>query len=216
FTLEDPIEYVLPMIRQTPIKPDVGMNFAAGLRALLRQDPDVILVGEIRGLETAELAIRASLTGHLVLSTLHTNTAAGVIPRLIDMGAERYLLPSALNAVIGQRLVRKLCEHCKQPSENIQKTYENYNLTEAIPEDSKYYDAVGCEQCSQSGYNGRIAIYELLVIEENMHDAIINETSSTEIEAIAKSNGMKLMLENGLIKAAQGLTSVEEIVRVVR
>lgn len=216
FTLEDPIEYSLPMIRQTPIKPEVGMDFAAGLRALLRQDPDVILVGEIRDLETAELAIRASLTGHLVLSTLHTNTAAGVIPRLIDMGAERYLLPSALNAIIGQRLVRQLCEHCKKPADDIQKQYETYNLTEDIPEINNFHDAVGCEHCGQSGYQGRIAIYELLVIKENMHDAIMHEASSSELETIAKSNGMTFMLENGLIKAAQGLTSIEEIVRVVR
>lgn len=216
FTLEDPIEYSLPMIRQTPIRPDVGMDFASGLRALLRQDPDVILIGEIRDLETAELAIRAALTGHLVLTTLHTNTAAGVIPRLIDMGVERYLLPAALNAAVGQRLVRKLCPYCKAESSDSERLIETYKLAEYLPGSHSFYHADGCEQCGHTGFIGRQAIYEMMRVDENMHDAIINGAATTEIEALARNNGMHSMLEDGLSKAIQGLTTIDEIMRVVR
>ncbi|NRA53900.1 MAG: Flp pilus assembly complex ATPase component TadA [Gammaproteobacteria bacterium] len=215
FTLEDPIEYSLPEIRQTQINSEMGMDFATGLKALLRQDPDVILIGEIRDLETAELAIRAALTGHLVLATLHTNTAAGVIPRLIDMGIERYLLPPALNAAIGQRLVRKLCIHCKKPSDNIANTIQDYNIAHLLPQSAILYQAVGCQHCGDSGYKGRLAIYEVMSINESMHNPIIENASVYEIEQIARENGMTSMLEDGLAKAAQGLTTVDEVIRLV-
>lgn len=216
FTLEDPIEYSMPMIRQTPIRADIGMDYAAGLRALLRQDPDVILVGEIRDLETAQLAIRAALTGHLVLSTLHTNTAAGVIPRLIDMGVEPYLLPTALNAAIGQRLVRKLCRHCRQPLTDSSQLLKRYALDVELPADAVLYRAAGCEHCNDSGYSGRLAIYEMLGFGEYMHDAVIRGAGSHEIETLAKQNGMSTMLEDGIRKALQGLTTLDEVMRVVR
>lgn len=216
FTLEDPIEYSIPMIRQTPIHAEVGMDFAAGLKALLRQDPDVILIGEVRDLETAEMAIRSALTGHLLLSTLHTNTAAGVIPRLVDMGIEPYLLPAALNSIIGQRLVRKLCPHCKSEITPDDQLIETYNISDLLPENPKFYASEGCEHCSDTGYSGRQAIYEILHVGENMHDAILHNASVTEIEQIARKNGMKTMLEDGLLKASQGITSIEEIMRVVR
>jgi type IV pilus assembly protein PilB len=216
FTLEDPIEYSLPMIRQTPIKPDVGMDFAAGLKALLRQDPDVILIGEIRDLETAQLAIRAALTGHLVLTTLHTNTAAGVIPRLIDMGIEKYLLPPALSAAIGQRLVRKLCPDCKQVCDSTRQLLEEYKLEDSFPATTKLYEAKGCDKCSQTGFKGRLAIYEVMPINEEMHQPIIRGDTADEMESIARKNGMTTMLEDGLSKAAQGLTTVEEVLRLVR
>jgi len=215
FTLEDPIEYSLPEIRQTQINSEMGMDFATGLKALLRQDPDVILIGEIRDLETAELAIRAALTGHLVLATLHTNTAAGVIPRLIDMGIERYLLPPALNAAIGQRLVRKLCTHCKKPSDSITNTIQDYNIAHLLPQSAILYQAVGCQHCGDSGYKGRLAIYEVMSINESMHNPIIDNASVYEIEQIARENGMSSMLEDGLAKAAQGLTTVDEVIRLV-
>ncbi len=216
FTLEDPIEYSLPMIRQTPINAEVGMDFAAGLRALLRQDPDVILLGEIRDLETSQLAIRAALTGHLVLSTLHTNTAAGSIPRLIDMGVERYLLPSALHAVMSQRLVRRLCEHCKQEISDSDKLIETYGLADYLPQSWQFYQSSGCDHCGQSGFQGRKVIYEMLMMDETMHDLVINNASVTEIEQQAKHNGMKSIFENGVQCAAQGMTTIDEVLRVVR
>ena len=216
FTLEDPIEYSMPMIRQTPIRADVGMDFSAGLKALLRQDPDVILIGEIRDLETAELSIRAALTGHLLLSTLHTNSAAGVIPRLIDMGVESYMLPAALNAAIGQRLVRRICEYCKQEHENPAAVIETYHLESHFDDKVTLYEGAGCDHCNQSGYKGRQAIYEILVVGESLHDPILHGASVLEIEKIACQNGMKTMLDDGLIKAAQGTTSIDEIIRVVR
>jgi len=215
FTLEDPIEYSLPNIRQTPINTDVGMTFAAGLKALLRQDPDVILIGEIRDLETAELAIRAALTGHLVLTTLHTNSAVGVIPRLIDMGIEKYLLPPALMACIGQRLVRKLCNHCKLLSTTNENIIDEYNLESLLKVSDEIYQPIGCKKCKQTGYSGRLAIYEVLEINEEMHDPIILGQSTDEIESIAKKNGMTSMLEDGISKAKKGLTSIEEVMRLV-
>lgn len=216
FTLEDPVEYSLPNIRQTPINPEVGMTFASGLKALLRQDPDVILIGEIRDLETAELAIRAALTGHLVLTTLHTNTAAGVIPRLIDMGIEKYLLPPALMASIGQRLVRKLCEHCKEVLSENEKVIKEYQLDGLLNNSDTIFQPNGCKKCNQTGYKGRLAIYEVLNITDEMHDPIIQGQSSEDVENIARANGMTSMLEDGIEKAKQGLTSVEEVMRLVK
>ncbi len=216
FTLEDPIEYTLPMIRQTPIRADIGMDYATGLRALLRQDPDVILIGEIRDLETAELAVRAALTGHLVLSTLHTNTAAGVIPRLVDMGIERYLMPAALNAAIGQRLVRKLCRHCKQPVDDVDRIVDTYDIADRLPDTVQLYQGVGCDHCNHSGYSGRLAIYEMMMFDDSLHDPVIHGASTHEMEAVARENGMTFMLDDGLNKALQGETSVDEVMRVVR
>jgi type II secretory ATPase GspE/PulE/Tfp pilus assembly ATPase PilB-like protein len=219
FTLEDPIEYAMGGIRQTQIRPEVGMDFASGLRALLRQDPDVILVGEIRDMETAQLATRAALTGHLVLSTLHTNTAAGVIPRLIDMGVERYLLPAALSAVIGQRLVRRICEQCKgliPDTEAELVKFDLGHLLDAGAGTAQLWKGAGCDACRNTGYKGRQAIYEVMIIDETFHAAIIDEAPTTELEQIARAGGMKTMLEDGVGKALDGLTTVEEVLRIVR
>ena len=218
FTLEDPIEYAMGNIRQTQIRPEVGMDFASGLRALLRQDPDVILVGEIRDMETAQLATRAALTGHLVLSTLHTNTAAGVIPRLIDMGVERYLLPAALSAVIGQRLVRRICEHCKEPVADPQAEFAKFDLSHMLPTDGNLglWKGAGCDHCRETGYKGRQAIYEVMIVDETFHAAIVDEAPTTELEQVARAGGMKTMLEDGIGKALNGLTTVEEVLRIVR
>ena len=214
FTLEDPIEYTLPMIRQTQVQTEVGMDFAAGLRALLRQDPDVILVGEIRDGITAELATRAALTGHLVFSTLHTNSAVGVIPRLIDMGIDRYLLPSALVGVVGQRLLRKLCTHCAVQLDEPDPLLVDSGLVD--DPSPKHWTAQGCDQCAGKGYSGRIAVYEVLLMDESFHDAILEGGVESEMNELARASGMTTMFEDGILKASQGLTTVTEVLRVLR
>ena len=214
FTLEDPIEYQMPMIRQTQVNPEIGMSFAAGLRALLRQDPDVILVGEIRDQETAELAMRAALTGHLVFSTLHTNDALGAIPRLIDMGVEAFLLASALTAIIGQRLVRCICPGCKVEREDSSTVLEELQveLTEDTPH--RLWIGTGCRSCGQTGYKGRAGIYEIIQITDELHAPIVHGPDIAGIRAIIKREGMPTMFDDGLLKALNGLTTLEEVIRV--
>jgi type IV pilus assembly protein PilB len=213
FTLEDPVEYRLPMIRQTQINSEIGMSFAGGLRALLRQDPDTILVGEIRDEETAQLATRAALTGHLVLSTLHTNSAAGAVPRLINMNVEPYLISSTLIAVIAQRLVRRICPFCSIPSPDKEK-YMNQLRIESTDHDD-FRVGKGCINCTNSGYSGRIAIYEVLHI--NFLDDITIKHGITEHDVLeaAKIKGMKLMCDDGVEKARKGICSLEDLSRVV-
>ncbi|MEE9335620.1 MAG: ATPase, T2SS/T4P/T4SS family [Granulosicoccaceae bacterium] len=215
FTLEDPIEYSLPAIRQTQINDKVGMNFAAGLRALLRQDPDVILVGEIRDQETAELATRAALTGHTVFSTLHTNSAIGAISRLIDMGIDRYLVPSALIAVVAQRLLRRLCPSCKQEEPGTDAVFESENYKQWKPATDTHWAATGCEYCNNSGYKGRLAVYEVLLLDDSFHDGILNGASDAHFLELARKNGMATLLEDGLTKANEGSTTVSEVMRVL-
>ncbi|MEM9171114.1 MAG: GspE/PulE family protein [Pseudomonadota bacterium] len=216
FTLEDPIEYSLGAIRQTQVKPEVGMDFASGLRALLRQDPDVILIGEIRDVETAQLAMRASLTGHLVLSTLHTNDAVGVLPRLIDMGVDRYMLPPALSAIIAQRLVRRICPECKEEVSNVASVLDTVDSEIDLPIGATLYEGKGCDKCNQSGYRGRQVIYEILEIDERFHGPIVEGESASAITALARESGMVSMLEDGMQKALQGTTTIQEVLRVVR
>ncbi len=214
FTLEDPIEYQMPLIRQTQVNPEIGMTFAAGLRALLRQDPDVILVGEIRDQETADLAMRAALTGHLVFSTLHTNNALGAIPRLIDMGVEAFLLASALTAVIGQRLVRCICPGCKMEREDASAVLAGLRveLPKGLP--AKLWTGKGCAACSQTGYKGRSGIYEIIRITDELHGPIVHGPDLAGIRAIILREGMPTMFEDGLQKAFQGITTLEEVLRV--
>ncbi|MEM1433154.1 MAG: ATPase, T2SS/T4P/T4SS family [Pseudomonadota bacterium] len=216
FTLEDPIEYQLPLVRQSQINTDVGLDFATGLRALLRQDPDVILVGEIRDLETAQLATRAALTGHLVFSTLHTNSAVAAIPRLVDMGIDRYLLPSALVAIVGQRLLRRLCQDCRRPADRPAVEILGPDLEERATTIETHWEAVGCSNCGNSGYTGRIAVYEVLLLNDAFHDAILNGAKDSDLERLGRANGMTTMLEDGLAKAAAGETTLSEVVRVLR
>lgn len=213
FTLEDPVEYRLPMIRQTQINPEIGMSFAGGLRALLRQDPDTILVGEIRDEETAQLATRAALTGHLVLSTLHTNSAAGAVPRLINMNIEPYLISSTLIAVIAQRLVRRICPFCSMPSPDKEKYIHQLRIESNDHDDFRI--GKGCINCTNSGYSGRIAIYEVLHI--NFLDDITIKHGITENDVLeaAKIKGMKLMCDDGVEKARKGICSLEDLARVV-
>ncbi|USN94736.1 MAG: type II/IV secretion system protein [Candidatus Nomurabacteria bacterium] len=230
-TVEDPIEYQMPRINQTQVKSEIGMTFANGLRALLRQDPDIIMVGEIRDGETASLGINASLTGHLVLSTIHTNSAAGAVPRLIDMGAESFLIVSTLKTVIAQRLVRRLCQDKEKyiPSKEelaaVSKIANLDRILEVLKEEKivgekddwttiPFYRAKESGECPD-GYSGRVGIHEILKISPAIKEIIIKDGSPDEIEAKAKEEGMITMLEDGVVKAAQGITSLEEVLRVV-
>src|SRR5207247_1014249 len=203
FTLEDPIEYRMPLIRQTQVKEEVGLTFSTGLRALLRQDPDIILVGETRDTETAELMVRAALTGHLVFSTLHTNDAPGAIPRLIDMGVEPYLLPASLIAVLAQRLVRSICDKCRESLKNPEKVFEELKLQPPAGLPLQLWRGAGCSACKQTGYRGRRGIFELMILDERFHDPIVRRAGAPEYMRLARENGMRTMFEDGLRKAVQ-------------
>lgn len=212
-TVEDPVEYRLPGIIQIQINPRAGLTFARGLRSIVRSDPDIIMVGEIRDLETAKIAIESALTGHLVLSTLHTNDAPSALTRLVEMGLESFLVTSAVDCVLAQRLARKLCAYCKEPY-----SPPGEVLAEAgIPyEDGiTLYRAKGCSRCFNTGYKGRIGVYEVMLMSENIEMLCIERRSSDEIKAAAIREGMKTLREDGLEKVKQGITSLEEMMRVV-
>ena len=211
-TLEDPVEYRVPLIRQSQINPKAGLTFAVGLRAFLRQDPDVILVGEIRDHETVEMVIRASLTGHLVLSTVHTNDAASALPRLMDMGVQPYFIPSTIAGVVAQRLVRKICTHCKEPYEPTDE--ELYAFSLERKKGQQFLKGAGCEHCSGSGYKGRIAIFEILTMNKEIIDLVMKRESGSAIYEAARRNGMVTIREDGAKKAAQGITTLQEVMRV--
>jgi type II secretory ATPase GspE/PulE/Tfp pilus assembly ATPase PilB-like protein len=214
-TLEDPIEYKLAGVNQIQVRPDIDFDFARGLRHILRQDPDVIMVGEIRDFETAEIAIRASLTGHLVLSTLHTNDAPGAITRLLDMGVEPFLVSSSLNLVIAQRLVRRVCPHCARPQEwpSIL-SEEDRRFLKGQNFEIRFLKGDGCEECSQFGFLGRIAVHEFMLLSDTLRPLILSRSSSTAIRSAATREGMLSLRQDGLLKAAQGITTVEEVLRV--
>jgi len=186
------------------------------LRALLRQDPDIILVGETRDTETAQLMVRAALTGHLVFSTLHTNDAAGAIPRLVDMGVEPYLLPACLNAILGQRLVRKICPHCRQELPDPEKVFANLKARPPEGMPARLWKGKGCAECKSSGYRGRIGIYELMTVDDRFHDPIVARAGAPEYLRLAQKGGMRTMFEDGVLKATQGMTTMEELLRVTR
>jgi len=216
-TVEDPIEYMLSGVNQTQVKPQIGYTFAAALRAFLRQDPDVLMVGEIRDKETAEVAIQASLTGHLLLSTLHTNSAAAAVTRLLDMGVDDFLLTSTLSLLIGQRLVRRLCQHCRAPYAP-EPGLRDRLLGGRPPSAAalQLFRAVGCAQCGGVGYSGRAGILELLEICEPVRRAVLAKADAGTIEKIAVERGMRTMFQHGLMLAARGETSLEEILRVTQ
>jgi len=217
FTLEDPIEYRISLVRQTQVNEEMGLSFSTGLRALLRQDPDIILVGETRDTETAQLMVRAALTGHLVFSTLHTNDAAGAIPRLIDMGVEPYLLPAALLAVLAQRLVRSLCPHCREEMPDPAGELVKLKVPPPPGQDPlKLWRAKGCPVCKQSGYKGRRGIFELMTLDDRYHDPIVHRAGAPEFRRLAREQGMLTMFDDGLAKAAKGVTTVEELLRTTR
>jgi general secretion pathway protein E len=216
-TIEDPVEYQIPGINQTQIHPAIGLTFAAALRSFLRQDPDVIMVGEMRDSETAHIGVHAALTGHLVLTTLHTNTAAGGVTRLIDMGVESFLLASCIRALIGQRLVRILCDSCKEPQRlsaaDIAQD-ERYGALE-LAEGDTIYRPKGCEWCGYSGFRGRQGVFEVIEVTPAVRRAIGPKTDATELEAVARREGMTTMTQDGVAKCRAGLTTVDEIFRVV-
>ena len=210
FTLEDPIEYELARVRQVQVRPEVGLTFAAGLRALLRQDPDIILLGEMRDEETAQLAMRAALTGHLVLSTLHTNDAAGAVPRLLDMGLPGWLIAAALVGVVAQRLVRRLCPHCREEDPLAEQRLAALGL-QAHARRPRLWRARGCPRCRDTGFSGRIAIHETLPVSEAMQAAIVRGASVNELRRLARRESMRPLFLDGLTKALVGETTLDEV-----
>lgn len=218
-TIEDPIEYSIEGINQMQVNTRTGLSFANGLRAILRQDPDIIMVGEIRDRETAGLAVNTALTGHLVLSTLHTSDAATTLPRLLDLGLEPYLITATVNIVIGQRLVRKICDKCKEKRDltktEIKSLGELYGLLN-FDKTNSAFRGKGCEKCNHSGYQGRVGIYEVILVDDAIREAMLARSSSKEIRKVAREHGgMHTMVEDGFRKALAGITTVEEVLRVI-
>ena len=222
-TMEDPVEYHIPTINQGQVHGNIGFTFASGLRSILRQDPDVIMVGEIRDTETANMAVHAALTGHIVLSTLHTNDAAGAIPRFLDMGIEPFLVNSSLNAIIAQRLVRKICENCKEPLEIDKANLDAVNLEiEKLPKEEErpaklnFFHGKGCSNCGDSGYKGRMGIFEVLNFTEELKKLVAKKAAGAEIGEKAIAEGMVTMRQDGVLKAISGITTLEEVWRVTK
>ncbi|MCK9224665.1 MAG: Flp pilus assembly complex ATPase component TadA [Candidatus Muirbacterium halophilum] len=217
-TIEDPVEYQLPLINQSQVNPKAGYDFAGGLRSVLRQDPDVVMVGEIRDYETAETAIRAALTGHLVFSTVHTNDAAGAVTRLIDMGVEPFLVASSVICMMAQRLVRTICPDCKTAVNIKPEVLEKiFSIAKVMPsKNQKIYVGKGCEKCKFTGYKGRIAINELLLPNEKIRELIVNKSPTSVIKNESRNNGMYTLREDGLRKVLDGATTVEEVIRVTQ
>ena len=211
-TVEDPIEYQIPGINQVQVNAKIELTFARALRAFLRQNPDIIMVGEIRDKETAEIAINASLTGHLVLSTLHTNDAAGAATRLIDMGVEPFLVASSMLGIIAQRLIRKICMRCRIPHTPTEFELQELGMTQ-LPSDAQIYRAVGCPSCSQSGYSGRTVIHELLMLDDQIRSLIVRNSDAGTIKKAAVQSGMTTLREDGISKVLQGLTTIDELMR---
>jgi type II secretory ATPase GspE/PulE/Tfp pilus assembly ATPase PilB-like protein len=234
-TIEDPIEYRMPRINQTQVNPRIGLTFAQGLRALLRQDPNIIMVGEIRDQETAEIAVNSAMTGHLVLSTLHTNDAVGALPRIQEMGIPPFLVASTTNVIVAQRLVRKVCIHCIESYEltkknitqlesqlnfkDILKALEREQVIESADaslESLLFYRGHGCKECNHEGYKGRIGIYEILEINKKMADLIVNQASPEQLYDEANKQGFISLVQDGFIKAKSGITTIEEVLRVTK
>ena len=223
-TAEDPVEYMLDGINQVQCKPDIGLTFAAALRSFLRQDPDIIMVGEIRDYETAEIAIKASMTGHLVLSTLHTNDAPGTIGRMLDMGIEPFMVTSSVVLIQAQRLVRTICKDCKMEYRPKRETIETFCIDEELlrrmdlphidPRNIKFYKGKGCENCNHDGYRGRLGIYEVMMMTENIRQTILRGGSTSDIARLAKQEGMLTLRESAVRKALLGMTTDAEVVRV--
>ena len=211
-TIEDPVEYRLAGINQINVNRKAGLDFATGLRSILRADPDIVMVGEIRDGETARIAIEAALTGHMMLTTLHTNDAPGAITRLTKMGIEAFLIASAVDCVVAQRLARKLCTHCKRRT-----IVPPQALAEAeirVGGELEAYEPVGCSRCNQSGYRGRVGIYSVMTMSERIKEMAVAQAPEAEIAAVAREEGMLTLREDGLVKVRSGLTSLEEVLRV--
>ncbi len=229
-TLEDPVEYFIPGVNQSQIKPEIGLTFASGLRSILRQDPDIIMVGEIRDKETAEMAVHSALTGHIMLSTLHTNDSIGSIPRLIDMEIEPFLLTASLNLVIAQRLVRRICPHCKKEIVAPPRVKEEFrrelaDLPEVVRKNmekeadidhAKFYQGKGCRYCQDKGYQGRVGIFEVFEVSEQIREIVLTGASNDKLFEEARKEGLITMREDGMIKVLKGQTTIEEVLRVTR
>jgi general secretion pathway protein E len=216
-TVEDPVEYQMPGINQIQVKPQIDLTFANALRSIVRQDPDVIMIGEIRDLETAQIAVQSALTGHLVLSTVHTNDAPSTVNRLLDMGVEDYLLTSTVIGILAQRLVRTLCEHCKEPYVALPEMVEQLGLTRfTAAKEITLYHPMGCNQCAQTGYSGRIGIMEMLPMTDPLRSLVMKHATAGDLREEAVRGGMPTMYEDGLRKAVHGVTTFEEVLRVTR
>ena len=213
-TIEDPIEYQLHGVGQIQVSPKIGLTFASGLRSILRHDPDIIMVGEIRDVETVEIAIQASLTGHLVFSTLHTNNAVGAVTRLIDMGVEPFLITSSLSAVIAQRLVRKVCPHCSEEYRPPAELLERLAINEEIVSNGSFVLGAGCDHCFNTGYMGRVGIFEIFVIDDMIRRKVLAGADSVEISKMAKKNGLITLREDGIRRAREGVTTLDEVLRI--
>src|SRR6185503_8389620 len=216
-TVEDPVEYQMPGINQIQVKPQIELTFANALRSIVRQDPDIIMVGEIRDVETVRIAMQTALTGHMVLSTVHTNDAPSTVSRLLDMGAEDYLLTSTVNGILAQRLVRTLCPKCRQPHKALPEVVEQMSLRRYVPQDDiTLYRPVGCAECAGTGYWGRVCIIEVMVMTDNVRSLIMRHATAGDIRSAAIMEGMETMFENGLRKSLAGVTTIEEVLRVTR
>lgn len=217
-TVEDPVEYAIAGIQQIQVNPRTGLAFASGLRSILRQDPNIIMVGEIRDGETAGIAVNAALTGHLLLSTLHTNDAATTLPRLLDMKVESYLIASTVNVVVGQRLVRRICPNCKTKRKIADveaRSLRNVISPDILKAQSDFYYGKGCADCNGGGYYGRIGIHEVLFPDAKIREAVLRKEAAGTLKNIAVEGGMKTIIEDGFIKAQQGVTTIEEILRTI-
>jgi general secretion pathway protein E len=215
-TIEDPIEYQIDGIGQMQVNPKINLTFANGLRSMVRQDPDVILVGEIRDLETAEIAIQAALTGHLVFSTLHTNDAASAVTRLIDMGIEPFLVSSAVEAIVAQRLVRLVCQRCREPYEPDEAELAELGIKLASPRRIRIYRAKGCPACLETGYRDRTGIYEFLRVTEAIKGLVLKTSDANQIKKAAVAQGMKTLRDDGIRKVLEGRTTVGEVLRITQ
>jgi general secretion pathway protein E len=216
-TIEDPIEYQIDGIGQIQVNPKIELTFAKGLRSIVRQDPDVILVGEIRDLETAEIAIQSALTGHLVFSTLHTNDSASAVTRLIDMGLEPFLVTSSVIAILAQRLIRRICDECKEPFVPDQESLLNIGITPEMAAGKEIYRGKGCPRCINTGYVGRTGIFELMILDDKIKNLILKTSDANAIKRLAVENGgMTTLRQDGADKVLKGITTIEEVFRVTQ
>jgi type IV pilus assembly protein PilB len=212
-TAEDPVEFNLPGINQVQVRESIGLDFAVALRSFLRQDPNIVLVGEIRDAETASIAVKAALTGHLVLSTLHTNDAPGTINRLVNMGIESFLVANSLNLIAAQRLVRRICSSCKEPVEMSVPLLVEAGFAEDVAPSVKLVRGKGCDRCGGTGYKGRVGLFEVMEMSDALREGVISNAASSELRRIAIAEGMVTLRQSGLEKVRQGVTTIEEVVR---
>ncbi|MCS7008669.1 MAG: ATPase, T2SS/T4P/T4SS family, partial [Chthoniobacterales bacterium] len=213
-TVEDPVEYQMSGINQVQVKAEIGMTFPAALRSILRQSPNIIMIGEIRDAETAQIAINASLTGHLVLSTLHTNDATSSVARLVDIGIKPFLVASALRAAMAQRLVRRLCPHCKKPCTPTEYEMRTLRIDAAMLANANTMRPTGCEQCRYKGYRGRMGIFEIFVVDDEIRNLIVSNATSLQLRNRAREMGMRTLREDGVRKVLAGLTTAEEVIAI--